>query len=146
MATLGQAKTYPELVQRLNKELLAGATDKDFVPFMMNHLKLLARINDQRSWAACKFYHYGLWDEFNSQKEEDKARFYLVNMNGNVDLTGQLHDSYPMRKNQQQQGGNRGGKTNGNNGNNSSFRGRGRGRGAGAGRGNPSSTQEPGLG
>jgi hypothetical protein len=149
VALLGQAKTYPELVDRLTKALIDGATDELFTTFMRHHLGLLADYNDVRSFPAAKFYHYEVFDKLNACK--DKAKFYSVYEAGYPPLMNKVQEKFPLRKDKLQQGNNNRGRNNSNRGagNNSfrggdgSFRGNHSARGA---RGNSSPPAEPRLG
>lgn len=148
ITTLGKAKTYPELNERVLKRIVEGASDKYFVAFMTNHATMLAKYNDSRSYNAASYYHYELMDKLAVTPEEDKKTFYQTNVNGHVFLISEVAEKFPLRsQKQQQQHGNRGGKRGGGRGGDS-FRGdRGRGGGnRGGGRGSSTSSTESSLG
>lgn len=137
MTTLGQAKSFPDLVERLNKLLVANAADKHYVAFHNNHTSMLASLNDARCWNAAKQYHHDIFDKLNVlTTDEDKKAFYLTNVNGNAWVLNQVVEKFQLRRDKNKEGGNnnnnnfRGGRGKGNH--DGSFRG-GRGRGAGRG-------------
>lgn len=137
ITTLGKAKSYPELNERIMKKLVENATDKHYVTFTIAHATIVARYNDKRGFAAASFYHYEMMDKVAQLDDDDRRTFFQVNLGGNADLIGQVNDRFNPRKEQQGNNGNnhRGGRGRGNNNNNNdgSFRGGGRGRGAGRG-------------
>lgn len=131
ISNLGKAKSYPELNERIMRDLVKHAADKHYAAYTIAHATIVARFNDKRGFQAASFYHYEAMDKLAAlTDDEDRRAFYMVNAGGNADLLAQVNEKFALRKDQQGNNNNRGGRGRGNN--DGSFRG-GRGRGGGRG-------------
>ena len=135
-ATLGKATNMADLIQRMQRDLVAGVSDKEFVRFMGKHCAQVTRYNDSRSFAAAKYYHYAVFDELNGLKDDEKAGFYLANLNGNAALMDEVNTNpaYKLRREKGNSNNNGSGKpgNHGHGGGGGGFRGKGRGAGRGS--------------
>ena len=148
LADLAHAKNFEELNSRLVDMIAEGSSNKVFMLFIKQHLKIIIRLNEHKGWPAVKLYHYGVFDERDKQEkvgQDELNAFYMTCATGHTNLLSQA-DKY-------QDKGTRGGKGN-RSGNRGPFQG-GAGCGAGdkrggrggfrGGRGNSSPPAEPDL-
>lgn len=91
---LTEAKSFPELLNRLVAIIVANANDKAFVAFISNHVDIIARLNEQKVFAAAKFYHYrvfALRDKAEQEGAASLSAFYSTTGGGHASLLAQAN-------------------------------------------------------
>jgi hypothetical protein len=157
LTDLAQAKNFEELNARLVDLIADGSTNKTFMFFIREHVKIIQRLNEHKGFACAKFYHYGVWgdrDKAEKAGTDDLNTFYTICATGHANWLSKSDKFADKGK-----GGGRGGRSGGGGGR--GYRGAGRGndsstgdsfrggrgsRGFRGGRGSTSPPPEPGLG